>query len=443
MSEEVQPNISSAGDAACAYTLSELLSAPTWLYNLSILWAHRRRLMRILVAAFLVSLLLSLVIPKTYVSQVRIMPPESSGSSSGLFSALAGRALGGDDMLGGLVASLIGGHNTGSLFVDLLRSTSISNRLIDRFQLQSVYHKRYRVDAAKVLARKTTVVQDKKSGVLNLKVVDTDPERARDIAQAYVDELNALVARTSHSSAHQERVFIEKRLQAVRGDLDRAQQAMSEFSSTHAAIDLKEQARATVESQAKVQGALIVAQSELDSLRQLYGDGNVRVRETDARIAGLKQELAKMGGSSSPLSTTQKDGEEDQMQSASYLPLRQVPRLAVPFANLYRELHVQETVYDLLTQQYEFVRIQEVKDIPAVNVIDAPEIPEKKSFPPRALMTIGLTIVTALLASFGLLVHHYWLLIDATDPRKGFALEVMESMKAMRLVRWLRGGRRE
>jgi len=437
MSEEVQPNISSAGDAACAYTLSELLSAPTWLYNLSILWAHRRRLMRILVAAFLVSLLLSLVIPKTYVSQVRIMPPESAGGSSSLFTALAGRVLGGDS-LGSLAASLLGSHNTGFLFVDLLRSTSISNRLIDRFQLQSVYHKRYRVDAAKVLARRTSIAQDKKSGVLTVKVSDTDPARARDMAQAYVDELNALVSRTSNSSAHQERLFIEKRLRSVKNDLERAQQEMSEFSSTHAAIDLKEQARATVESQAKVQGALIVAQSELDSLRQLYGDGNVRVRETVARIAGLKQELEKMGGSSSPLSAKQKDNDTvDQASSASYLPLRQVPRLAVPFANLYRELHVQETVYDLLTQQYEFVRIQEVKDIPALSVIDAPEIPEKKSFPPRALMTLGLTIVTVLFACFGLICHHYWQLIDATDPRKRFALEVIESMKIMPRVQWI------
>jgi uncharacterized protein involved in exopolysaccharide biosynthesis len=233
-------------------------------------------------------------------------------------------------------------------------------------------------------------------------------------------------------------VFIEKRLQAVKGDLERAQEAMSEFSSTHAAIDLKEQARATVESEARVQGALIAAQGEMQSLRQLYGDGNVRVRETAARIAGLKQELAKMGGSSSPLAVTSKsDDAGEQLANSSYLPLRQVPRLAVPFANLYREVHVQETVYDLLTQQYEIVRIQEAKDIPAVNVIDAPQVPEKKSFPPRALMTLGLTLVTLIVACFGLLCCHYWLLIDANDPRKIFTLEVIESMNAMRRAGWL------
>jgi hypothetical protein len=145
-----------------------------------------------------------------------------------------------------------------------------------------------------------------------------------------------------------------------------------------------------------------------------------------------------MSGSSSPLSVTPKSDEPGgQLASASYLPLRQVPRLAVPFANLYREVHVQETVYDLLTQQYEVARIQEAKDIPAVNVIDAPQIPEKKSFPPRALMTLGLTLVTLIVACFGLLCCHYWLLIDANDPRKIFTLEVIESMNAMRRAGWL------
>jgi capsule polysaccharide export protein KpsE/RkpR len=437
MPVDAQPTLPSADHAVDLRALSTCGSAPTWLYNLRILWAHRIQLTRIVGAALVAGLVVSLLIPKSYVSQARIMPPETSGGSSALLTALAGRTLG-SDALGGLAASLIGGHNTGALFVDLLRSTSVTDRLVERFQLQSVYHMRYRVDAAKVLVRKTTIVQDKKSGVLTLSVTDTDPARARDMAQAYLDELNTLVNRTGNSSAHQERVFIEKRLQAVRGDLERAQEAMSEFSSTHSAIDLHEQARATVESEARVQGELIAAQGELQSLRQLYGDGNVRVREIEARIAGLKHELLKMGGSSSPLSAPAKsDGAGDQAASASYLPLRQVPRLAVPFANLYREVHVQETVYDLLTQQYEIARIQEAKDIPAVNVIDAPAIPEKKSFPPRALMTIGMTIVTLIVASFGTICHHYWRLIDMNDPRKSFALEVIDSIRAMRPARWL------
>ena len=133
-----------------------------------------------------------------------------------------------------------------------------------------------------------------------------------------------------------------------------------------------------------------------------------------------------MGGSAAPL------GVQDDAAAASakpisaesYLPLRQVPRLAVPYANLYREVRVQETVYDLLTQQYEIARIQEAKDVPAVSVIDAPGIPEKRSFPPRAVFTLALTLGFFLLFAAFLIARHSWLAMDASDPRRIFAAEV-------------------
>lgn len=401
--------------------------ASTWLYNLHVLWLSRKSLMRITVIALVFSPALAFLIPKIYVSQARIMPPETPGPNPALFAALTGRAMG-NDVLGGLALSLMGGRNNGALFADLLRSSFVSTRLIDRFHLQSVYHERYRVDAAKVLARRTQITQDKKSGVITLAVRDTNPERARDLAQAYLDELNSLVNRTSSSSAHQERVFVEKRLSEVERKLSHAEDALGEFSSSHTAIDLKEQARATVESEAKAQGELIAAQSELGSLEQIYGDDNVRVRAAEARIASLKFELQKMGGTPAPLTPTTSATDA----ALPYLPLRQVPRLAVPYANLLREVQVQETVYNLLTQQYEIARIEEAKDIPVVNVIDAPGIPEKKSFPPRALLSLASTLVIVVIASFVLLSRHYWFLLDPTDPRRLLAQEVSATFRMLR-----------
>ena len=401
---------------------------PTWLYNLHVLWLSRRLLMRIAGIAFAASVAVAFIIPTMYTSQARIMPPEISAPNPAMLAALAGRATG-NDTLGSLALSLLGGNHSGALFVDLLESASVSSRLIDRFQLLSVYHKRYRVDAAKVLARRTRISQDKKSGVLTISVEDTDPVRARDLATAYLDELNVVVNRTSRSSAHQERVFIEKRLDDVKGKLSQAEEALSQFSSSHTAVDLKEQARATVESEAKAQGELIAAQSELDALKQVYGNSNVRVRTAEARIASLQLELQKLGGSPAPLLPAAAAGAE---AAPPFLPLRQVPRLAVPYANLYREVQVQETVYNLLTQQDEIARIQEAKDIPVVNVIDAPTIPEKKSFPPRTILTLCLTVFVFIIASFFLLGRHYWLLLDPSNPRRRFAKEIEEALRPLR-----------
>jgi capsule polysaccharide export protein KpsE/RkpR len=411
---------------------------PNWLLNIHVLWNQRALLRRLAAASFVVSLLIALLIPKMYESQTRIMPPETSDTNSTLLGMFAGRLLG-NDSLGNLATSLIGGHTNSALFVDLLRSSSVTDPLIEKFELQHVYYKRYRVDAAKVLARRTTIAQDKKSGVITLSVRDTDPRRARDLAQAYLDQLNTLVNRTSTSPAHQEKLFIEQRVQEVKRDLDHAQDAMSEFSSTHATIDLKEQTRATVESQAMLEGELIAAESELQSLQQLYGDSNIRVRSVEAKIASLKRELGKLEGTSAPLPTAAESiASPAPAADKSYLPLRQVPRLAIPYANLYRELHVQETLYDLLTQQYEVARIQEAKDVPAVNVIDAPGIPEKKSFPPRTLLTLALTLVLFSACSLYLVCRHHWLLIDPGDPRRSLGREMFDSAVSVWPASWRR-----
>jgi capsule polysaccharide export protein KpsE/RkpR len=413
-----------------------------WVANLSLLWSRRGTLARAACISFVVSLLIAFIIPKRYESTARIMPPENSAGGAAMFAALAGHGLEG---VGGLVASLLGGRNSGALYISLLRSGTIADHLIRRFQLQDVYHKRYRIDAARYLARHTIIEDDKKSGVITLTVVDNNAQRARDIAQAYLDELNLLVNRTSTSSAHQERMFIEHRLSAVQAELERAQEALSDFSSTNATIDIKEQTHAMVDAGAKLQGELIATQGEVDSLRQIYGDSNVRVRAAQARVTDLKRELQKMAGTSArlpsvPISGVNPGSSNDAESDALYPALRQLPRLAVPYADLYRTVKVQETVFELLTQQYEVARIQEAKDVPVVNVIDAPGIPEKKSFPPRALLTAILTLFAVGATGAFLLVNQRWMNVSVMDPRRILANEMYQGWQGM-MRRTFRFGR--
>jgi len=417
-----------------------------WVINASVLWEHRRILARVAAIAFVVSFIIAFVLPKQYKSTARIMPPDNSSGGAAMFAALAGRALGGGSSggssgLASLASSLLGGRNTSALFVDLLGSGTIKSHLIDQFNLQHVYHKRYRIDTAKRLARRTTITDDKKSGVISITVEDTDPRRARDMVQAYLNELNLLVNRTSTSSAHQERIFIEHRLKGVQAELERAQLELSEFSSTHTTIDIKEQTHAMVDAAAKLQAELIVGQSELDSLRQIYGSGNIRVRAAEARVTDLQHELEKMSGNSAPLTA---DGNEASTNGQSgdelYPSLRQLPRLGVPFTDLYRRVKVQETIYELLTQQYEVARIEEAKDVPVISVIDSPGIAEKKSWPPRLLLTLLLTMFAVGATSVGILGRRRWSYVSPADPRKVLAQQIEISLRN-RLERYRPQGR--
>lgn len=414
---------------------SALAPAP-WAVRAALLWRHRRLLARVTAVSMVVGLAIAFVIPKEYKATASIMPPDQQSSGAIMLAALLGHGEMGS--LGSLASGLLGGHTTTALFVSLLESGTVRGHLIDRFDLQRVYHSRYRITAAKHLARHTKITDDKKSGVITIEVEDTDPVRARDMAQAYLDELNKLLNLTSTSAARQERIFIEHRVHAVENDLERAQLELSEFSSKNSTVDIQAQTRAMVDVGARVQGELLVEQSGLESLRQIYGDGNIRVKQTQARIDALHRELTQLTGSSAPLPTpssdsiTQSNAED---KGELYPPLRQLPRLAVPYADLYRRVKVQETVFALLTQQYEIARIEEAKDTPVVSVIDTPGVPEKKSFPPRLLITLLLTFVSVLATSTLLLLREGWSQVSPADPRRAFAAEVVPVVS--RRLQWL------
>jgi capsule polysaccharide export protein KpsE/RkpR len=398
-----------------------------WAVRASLLWRHRRILARVTAIAFVVSFALVFFIPKQYKATASIMPPDQQNSGALMLAALS-RGGSGLGSLGTLASSLLGGHTTTALFVNLLESGTVRGHLIDRFHLQQVYHTRYRFSTAKRLARRTKISDDKKSGVITIEVEDTDPVRARDMAQAYLDELSNLVNKTSTSSARQERIFIEHRLHDVENNLEHAQLELSEFSSKNTTVDIKEQTRAMVDSGARVQGELLVQQAGLQSLRQIYGDGNVRVKETEARIAALQKDMQQMTGSSAPLlaATSGLDGADpNEDKGELHPPLRQLPRLAVPYADLYRTVKVQEVIFELLTQQYEMARLEEAKDVPAISVIDAPGIPEKKSYPPRLIFIVVLTFLSFSVAASLILWREVWSRVSPDDPRKALAAEMV------------------
>jgi capsule polysaccharide export protein KpsE/RkpR len=260
--------------------------------------------------------------------------------------------------------------------------------------------------------------------VITIGVTDKTRERARDLAQGYLDELNNLVTKVNTSSAHREREFIEQRLNTVQAELQRAQSELSDFSSKNTAIDIREQTRATVEAGAKLEGQLIAGESELDSLRHIYGNQNVRVRAAEARNAILQRELQRANGQS----LTDLDG-KDTDASHPYPALRQLPQLGVRWANLYRNVRIHETVFDLLSQEYETARIEEVKSIPTVSVIDVPGFPERKSGPHRTLIVLTSTLLSVIMTAVFLLAKRSWLEMNHEDARRVLAIRMGKTIR--------------
>ena len=388
--------------------------------RMRLLWDERRLLLRSTAVGVLVGVVLALVIPVQYDSSVELMPPDNQ-SSSGL--AMAAALAGGAGALAPIAGDVLGLKSSGDQFVGILHSRTAEDDLIQRFDLKRVYGTKLEEDARKELAEKTRISVDRKSGIITITVDDHDARRAATIAQGYVDELDHLVATLSTSAAHRERVFLEDRVKSVKQDLDQAATDLSQFASKNTTIDPAEQGKTMFQAAASLQGELIAAQSELRGLEQMYSPNNVRVRSVEARIAELQQQLSKLGGTAGGSSSKTSD---DQM----YPSIRELPILGMKYSDLYRRTKIQEAVYESLTKEYELAKVEEAKETPSVKVLDPANVPERKSFPPRTLITLLCTMFMLGGASVWVFATQRWSRTESDDPAKLLAQEVIASISA-------------
>lgn len=338
-----------------------------------------------------------------------------SGSTSGS---------GGGSGLAGTVSDLLGGQKPGPLFIGILGSRTLSDRMIDRFDLRKVYWRKTYAATRKKLASRVTFIEDKKSGIIKITVEDRDPARAQAMGRAYVEELNKLLANVNTSSASREREFLEKRLDVIHGQFQDDAKALSEFSSQNATLDPEDQGKAMLESAAALEGQLIAARSELTGLEQIYTSENVRIRELRAHVAELEKQLNSFGGKGYTGSTALDP-------NALYPSIRQLPVLGRQYAELYRRAKVDETVLQLLTEAYELARVQEAKETPSVKVLDDARFPERPSGPHRRWLTIGGTFLGCFIMGLWIVGAKHWADIDPNEPYKAFLNEdVLPALRA-------------
>jgi len=390
-------------------------------WALPILWRRRKLLLCILIAGVGLSILVAFLIPPKFSSSARLMPadPQSKSGYAMLAAAMGGMPIA--SQVGGL-SSLVGSRSSNSVFLAVLGSRTVQNDLINRFDLRKIYHLRRYEDARKELTRRTIIDEDKKTGVLTITVMDHDAGRAHDLAKSYIDELNNLVDLMDTSAAHRERVFLEERLKKVRLDMDEASAELSQFSSRNATVDPASQSKVMLETTAKLQGEMIAVQGELRGLQTIYTDNDVSVIQARARVESLQRELAKLAGKSG-------EGNGDLDAGQLYPSLRKLPLLDVRYLDLYRREKIQESLFEVLTKQYELARVEEARDVPAVKVLDQPEVPERKSSPSRTLI-VALGTLLALICGVSWIVGpEAWRRLEMFKP---FQATLAETIFAVR-----------
>lgn len=373
------------------------------------LWSRRLNVALWAAAGLIFSIVLAFRICK-FPATAQLMPPESG--SSGSLAQLAMPAIlksPGLAGLAGMAGDVLGGKSTGALFIKVLQSRTVEDNLINRLDLRKHYHRTYFEDTRAKLESNTLIAEDKKSGVITITVRDRDPQFAAAVASAYVDELDHLMSQVATSAARRERIFIEQRLAEEKKVLDDAEEKFSRYSSSSMALNIPEQTRVMVEASARLQGELIAARAEMQGLQEIYTPENTRVRTVQARINELERQLARLN------TGTQETGTKS--STNPYPSIKNLPIVGLEWTDLYRNTKIHETVFELLTQQYEVARIQEARELPTVKVLDKPMVPEERHPSILSVALVG-TILSILLASIGLLIQRSWQSWDPDDPRR-------------------------
>ncbi|MCX7919968.1 MAG: Wzz/FepE/Etk N-terminal domain-containing protein [bacterium] len=378
---------------------------------------YRRFIVWFWLIAVITSIIISLLLPKIYSATALIAPPNTAENTAGILSSL-----GVSGQMGAFAASFLGIPSSADFYIDILNSRIIAETLIDRFNLMQVYKTRYREDTIISLADHT-LIKKTKGELIQITVEDKDPNRAAALANAYVDELDKLTRQLGMDNAGRMRVFLEKRIAETKRELQTAEEKLKNFQAEHKMIALDEQTKAMVVGAAELEGQLIAAETELGILRSFATEDNVRVKLVKAKIAELKRQLDKIEGTVPPRTNQQKiQATNRKIQNSFYIPLTQIPDLGLELARLLREVKIQETVFELLTQQYELARVSEAKDTQSIQIVAPAKVPDKKAKPKRILIVITTAVLALGIAIFISYFREYLATLDTENKQQLFTL---------------------
>lgn len=334
----------------------------------------RKKLIAVIVgAALALSVVVSLVLPKTYISKASIMPPQQGSSLA------AGMVAGLPEGLGGFAGSLLGAGAPSDLWVGILNSMSVRDAIIERFNLRELYDKETIEDTRGVL-NKAVSVEKSKEEIISVSVEDKKPERAAEIANAFIEELDRINRELLMTSGKSTRVFVERRLGEAKTELATAEEELKDFMKKNRAVNLDEQSKALVEATGALMGQLMGKEVALQTLLSYSAPSNPQAQILKTEVDQIRAQLSKL-----------QSGGKD-MGSEYMIPAAKLPDTALAYARLLRNAKFQQTLFDMLTQQYEMARIQEAKDSPTVQVLDIAKTPEKKSKPRRSSIVLLSTL---------------------------------------------------
>lgn len=346
----------------------EAASESTILDLLIVLAKHKKIILGLPLAVAVISAGVSLALPNAYQATTKLLPPQQPQSGA---SALGGAA--------GL-AGMGGMKSPSDLYVGILKSRTVTDNLIARFDLKKRYDTKSQ-EAARNRLQGSAVIVAGKDGMITVDVEDQDQKFVAGLTNAYVDELQRLTKTLAITEASQRRVFFEQQLETAKNNLAKVEMALKGAMDTRGVISVDSESRAILETAARLKAQVSVKEIQLGSMRAFVTAQNPEFRRVTEELGSLRNELAKLEGGRAGVAQPIENNQAglDNIQ-------------------LMRDLKYYQMLYELLAKQYEVARLDEAKEPSLIQVLDPAVEPERKSKPKRALIVLAATLMSGFAA---------------------------------------------
>lgn len=325
------------------------------------------------VAAGLVALGVSYTIPPTFTATTSFLQPQQQQST-------AAAMLQGLGALGGLAGAASGLKNPADQYVAFMKSRSVQDALVKRFELQKRYEAELHEDALRALEASARISAGK-DGLIKVEVDDREPAFAAQLANAHVEELEKLLERLAVTEAQQRRVFYEKQLEQTKAKLAVAQTALQRSGINEGA--LRAEPKMAAEAYAGLKASVTAAQVKLQSMRTYLTEQSPEFKLAQSELGALQAQLSKAESANNAAA------DDDYIVK-------------------YRDFKYQESLFDMFAKQFELAKLDEARDGALIQVVDAAQAPERKSKPKKAMIAVLTTLATGFVLLLFVFMRQAW-----------------------------------
>lgn len=312
----------------------------------------------------------SYLMPPIYTAKTQFLPPQQQQSAAANMLANLGS-------LGGLAGTVGVIKNPADQFLAYLKSVTVQDKLIERFNLLDRYEVKTKTDARLLLSSNVRAAAGK-DGLITIEVDDQDPKFAAELANAYVEELEKLLAKLATTEAQQRRMFFEKQLTQAKDKLVQSEIALR--ATGVSGNVLKSNPTAALAVVASLQAAVTAQEVKLGTLRGYLAETAPEFKQALHELANLRAQLAKQ----------EKDGPTTNGKTSA----------EGDYVSKYRDFKYNETLFELFAKQFELAKIDESREGAVIQILDVAQTPERYSKPKRELIAL----ISSLVAEFALLL---------------------------------------